>query len=69
MLKNRGFVVSSSYIATILKGRYNLEVEKNSSYKWHRSEIFNADIPVVTGFTNEKGRYYVFRKELFSEQC
>jgi hypothetical protein len=65
MLKNRGIHASSSYIATILKGKYNLTNEKNSSYKYYRSEIYNAANPVASGFTNESGRYYEFKRSVF----
>jgi hypothetical protein len=67
MLKSRGFPVQSSYVANILKNKYKLENEKNSSYKWYRSEFCNVDAGIITGFTNEKGRYFIFNKELFYE--
>jgi hypothetical protein len=67
MLKSRGFPVQSSYVANILKNKYKLENEKNSSYKWYRSEFCNVDAGIITGFTNEKGRYFIFNRELFYE--
>lgn len=65
MLKNRGLNVSSSYISNILKTKYNLSVNKNSSYKWYRSEIHSDNNNIATGYTSEKGRYFTFRKEQF----
>jgi hypothetical protein len=65
MLKNRGVITSSNFVATLLKTKYNLEIEKNSSYKWYRSEIYNTDNSIANGFTSEKGRYFVFDRERF----
>lgn len=65
MLRSRGVNVSSSYIATVLKSKYNLAIEKNSSYKYYRSEIYNAANPVASGFTSERGRYYEFKRSVF----
>jgi len=65
MLKGRGVSTSSNYIATILKNKYNLENEKNSSYKWYRSDIFNTEVTLSNGFTSEKGRYYSFERSIF----
>lgn len=66
MLKKRGVSTSSNYIATVLKSKYNLHNEKNSSYKWYRSEIFNAENTVLNGFTSEKGRFYTFERIKFA---
>jgi hypothetical protein len=66
MLRGRGVSTSSNYIATILKNKYNLENEKNSSYKWYRSEIFNTEATLSNGFTSEKGRYYSFERSIFA---
>lgn len=65
MLKKRGISTSSNYIATVLRSKYNLHNEKNSSYKWYRSEIFNAESTVSNGFTSEKGRFYTFERSKF----
>ena len=65
MLRSRGINVSSSYIATVLKSKYDLVIEKNSSYKYYRSEIYNDANPIASGFTNEKGRYYEFQRSVF----
>lgn len=65
MLKTRGYNASSSYIAAILQNNYKLGEPKNSSYKWYRSEIFNTEIPIDNGYTNEKGRFYSFQREYF----
>lgn len=65
MLRSRGVNVSSSYIATILKSKYNLTNEKNSSYSYYRSEIYNAASTVASGFTSERGRYYQFKRSVF----
>jgi hypothetical protein len=66
MLRGRGVSTSSNYIATILKNKYNLENEKNSSYKWYRSEIYNTEATLSNGFTSEKGRYYSFERSIFT---
>lgn len=66
MLKNRGVNTSSNYVATLLKTKYGLESDKNSSYKWYRSEIFNVDNSNADGFTSEKGRYFIFQREKFA---
>jgi hypothetical protein len=65
MLKSRGVNTSSNYVATILKTKYNLENEKNSSYKWYRSEIYSEVNSVANGFTTEKGRYFSFVRSKF----
>lgn len=65
MLRSRGAISSINYIATILKTKYNLEC-KNSTYKWYRSEIYNASSSTLDGFTNEKGRYYTFERSKFA---
>lgn len=68
MLKQRGFVVSSSFISTILREKYNLSNEGvNSNYNWYRSDIYNAVSPNGTGFTPEKGRYFTIPISLFKE--
>jgi hypothetical protein len=67
MLKNRGFNASSHYIASILKTKYNLKVEKNSNYRYYRSEIYHESSSFANGFTNEKGRYYRFDKVIFAQ--
>ena len=68
MLKNRGLLATSNYITSTLQSKYGLE-SKNSSYKWYRSEIYGSGNPLVTGFTNAKGRYFEFTKELFEKEC
>lgn len=68
MLKNRGVHVSGSYVATVLKSKYNLEVDKNSSYKWYRSEIYDSNSPIASGYTSEKGRYFTFKREDFEDK-
>lgn len=68
MLKNRGLPVTSNYISSTLQSKYNLE-SKNSSYKWYRSEIYGSGNPLVNGYTNAKGRYFEFTKELFEKEC
>jgi hypothetical protein len=65
MLKSRGVNTSSNYVATILKTKYNLENEKNSSYKWYGSEIYSDGISAANGFTTEKGRYFSFVRSKF----
>ena len=65
MLKRRGFIASSHYIASVLKSKYNLENEKNSSYKYYRSEIYHESNSISDGFTHEKGRYYSFDRAIF----
>jgi hypothetical protein len=65
MLRKRGFNTSSNYVATIFRTKYNLDY-KNSSYKWYRSEIYNASSTTVDGFTNEKGRFYTFERSKFA---
>jgi hypothetical protein len=65
MLKSRGVNTSSNYVATILKTKYNLENEKNSSYKWYGSEIYSDNISAANGFTTEKGRYFSFVRSKF----
>ena len=65
MLKQRGLQVSSNYISKVLKSKYELIPEKNSSYKWYRSSLHTEISGVSTGFTNEKGRFYRFKKEMF----
>lgn len=66
MLKNRGLNVSSSFISNVLKTKYNLSVNKNSSYKWYRSEIYSDNKSIAMGYTSEKGRYFTFKREQFS---
>ena len=63
--KQRGLQVSSNYISKILKSKYELIPEKNSSYKWYRSSLHTENSGISTGFTNEKGRFYRFKKEMF----
>lgn len=65
MLKQRGLHVSSNYISKVLKSKYELIPEKNSSYKWYRSSLHTENSEISTGFTNEKGRFYRFKKEMF----
>ncbi|WP_430399830.1 primase-helicase family protein [Flavobacterium sp.] len=65
MLKNRGLPVTTGYVSNILKNKYNLKSDSNSSYKWFRSEIYNSNVKTTNGFTSEKGRYYSFDRELF----
>lgn len=66
MLRQRGVNVSSNYISKVLKNKYNLHPEKNSSYKWYRSNIYTNGTNLSTGFTNEKGRYYRFKIDLLN---
>jgi hypothetical protein len=67
MLKKRGFSASSHYISSILKSKYNLEIEKNSSYQYYRSEIYHDSNSFANGYTNEKGRYYLFNRTIFGQ--
>lgn len=67
MLKKRGFPASSHYISAILKSKYNLKIEKNSSYQYYRSEIYHESNSCNNGFTNEKGRYYLFNRATFGQ--
>lgn len=68
MLKNRGVVVSSNYISSILRDKFNLDNNGiNSNYEWYRSDIYNVDCQITTGFTNEKGRYFKIPRELFAK--
>ena len=68
MLKHRGFSTSSNYISKTLNTKYNMFYEKNSSYEWYRSEIFDEKSPNLSGFTSEKGRYFKFEREKFLNQ-
>lgn len=68
MLKYRGLNTSSSYISKTLNTKYNMFHEKNSSYKWYRSEIFDDKSPKLSGYTSEKGRYFKFEREKFLNQ-
>lgn len=68
MLKFRGLNTSSNYISKTLNTRYNMFYEKNSSYEWYRSAIFDEKSPNLSGFTNEKGRYFKFEREKFLNQ-
>jgi hypothetical protein len=65
MLKTRGALCTSSYIAKILKDKYSL-VSENSSYKRYRSELRSDGNHEMNGFTNEKGRYFSFMRETFA---
>lgn len=65
LLRTRNINVTTHYVATILKRKYGFEDSKNSSYKYYRSSICNAESPIPTGFTLEKGRFFVFKRELF----
>lgn len=65
MLRTRNINVPTNYVATVLKAKYNLKEPKNSSYKYYRSSICNAESPISTGFTLEKGRFFVFKREQF----
>jgi hypothetical protein len=65
MLKTRGALCTSSYIAKILKDKYSL-VSENSSYKRYRSELRTDGNHEMNGFTNEKGRYYSFMRDSFA---
>lgn len=66
MLKSRGVLFSGGYITKILKDKYNLASE-NSSYKWYRSELRSDGNHELNGFTNEKGRFYTFKREVFGK--
>jgi hypothetical protein len=67
MLKNRGVMTSSDYLARTIKTKYNLDNSKNSCYKWYRSDICNAENTITNGFTSEKGRYFKFERSQFAE--
>ena len=64
MLKNRGFNASNYYVASVLRTKYEiLNNEKNSTYKWYRSDIASDNLEM--SFTSEKGRYFVLKRESF----
>ena len=64
MLKARGFNASNYYVASVLRTKYEiLNNEKNSTYKWYRSDIASDNLEM--SFTAEKGRYFVLKRESF----
>jgi len=65
LMKTRNIIVSTNYVTTILKTKYGFKDSKNSSYKYYRSSIVNTESPIATGFTLEKGRFFVFKREQF----
>jgi hypothetical protein len=67
MLKSRGVFCSSGYITKILKDKYNLVSDKNSSYKWYRSDLRSDGNHDFNSFTSEKGRYFTFARDTFAK--
>lgn len=65
MLGKRNLKVTNTYVKTTLKDKFNLIYEKNSSYQLYRSDYSTSDF---LSYTNEKGRFYRFNKELFVEK-
>jgi hypothetical protein len=66
MLKNRGVIISSSYISSTLREKYKIDNNGvNSSYEWYRSDIYNTDKTISNGYTTEKGRYFKIPRKLF----
>jgi hypothetical protein len=65
MLSKRNVKVNNNYVKTILNDKFNLVYEKNSSYQLYRSDHSN---PEFLDFTNQKGRFYRFTKDVFDEK-
>jgi hypothetical protein len=57
--------VTNNYVKTILNDKFNLVYEKNSSYQLYRSDY---STPEFMDFTNQKGRFYRFTVDVFSEK-
>jgi len=66
MLGKRNLKVTNNYVKTILNDKFNLVYEKNSSYQLYRSDY---STPEFLDFTNQKGRYYRFTKDVFEKNC
>lgn len=64
LLKRNNVFTQNNYIVKLLKEKYKLK-PTNSSYKYFRSEILNPNEKIGLNFSQEKGRYYTFKKENF----
>lgn len=66
MLKSRNFITTNSHVTSTLKNKYCL-TSRNSSYRYYRSDYISESSPQNLHFSNEKGRFFTFRKNDFIE--